>query len=366
MVRARSSAPIRIVINGRILNEAASPFTRLASWEVLRVLTGVPEADPVLVVPEDASLPGEIELPLIRLPRPIGEWAEAAFDHWHFPREARRQRADLVLFLHASAPLSSPAPVLSVYGDGDSLPGSDRRGGRLARALALGGLRGAQAVLRSEDVPVGDYHLPWFEVPAIVPSSFSPGPTADDRQVADRLGLAQSYVLAAGETEVTLPTLLAGWTWVEGAMGDSSSLLIANLGDVPERFAVDMADQLGVGDSVRTINPGDQDWAAVLRGASALLHGGGRRNAGLLRWALASGLPVSALLTPITESVLGPAGFLVPERDSRGLGAACLTLLVEEEVANSLKERGLDRAAGYRSEKARAAWAEALTTIRNL
>ena len=365
MGRAGCSAPIRIAINGRILSEAASPFSRLGAGEVLRVLAGVPEVDPVLVVPDDASLPGEIALPLRRLPRPIGEWAEAAFDHWHFPREARRQRADLVLCLHASAPLSSPAPAVSIYGDGDSLPGSGRRGGRVARALALGGLRGAQAVLRPKDIPVDDYRLRWFEVPPIVPSAFSPGPTADDRHVADRLGLAQSYVLAAGETEATLPTLLAGWTWVESAIGDSFSLLIANLGDVPARFAIEMADQLGVGDSVRGVHLGDQDWASVLRGASALLHGGGRRNAGLLRWALASGLPVSALSTPITDGVLGPAGFLVPERDSRGLGAACLTLLVEEQVANSLKERGLDRAAGYRSEKARAAWLAALTAIRN-
>jgi hypothetical protein len=80
---------------------------------------------------------------------------------------------------------------------------------------------------------------------------------------------------------------------------------MASLGDVAAHFAVEMAHQLGVGDSVRAIHVGDQDWAAVLRGASVLLHGGGRRNAGLLRWALASGLPVSALSTPITDSYWG-------------------------------------------------------------
>jgi glycosyltransferase involved in cell wall biosynthesis len=146
-------------------------------------------------------------------------------------------------------------------------------------------------------------------------------------------------------------------------MGDSFSLLIANLTEASTRFAAELADQLGVGESVRTVRLGDDDWPAALRGASALLHGGGRRNAGLLRWALASGLPVAALSTPITEAVLGPAGFLAPERDSRGLGAACLTLLVEEAVAGSLRERGLDRATRYRLENATAAWREALTGL---
>src|SRR3990172_1460830 len=163
MGRAGCSAPIRIAINGRILSEAASPSRRLGAGEVLRVLAGVPEVDPVLVVPDAAPLPGEIALPLRRLPRPIGEWAEVAFDHWHFPREARRQRADLVLCLHPSAPLASPAPVITLYGDGDSLPGSGRGGGRLARSLALGGLRGASAVLRWQDVPLDEYRFSWVE-----------------------------------------------------------------------------------------------------------------------------------------------------------------------------------------------------------
>ncbi len=360
MVRTGATDPIRIVVNGRILSDGAPPFARLVAAEMLRRLTGLADVRAVVVAPEDASVPSDVGLPVRRLPHTTGARAEAAFDHWHFPREARRQRADRVLCLHASAPLASPAPAISIYGDGESLPVSNRLGGRLARALALGGLRGARAVLRPDDIPVDNYQLPWVEVPPIVPAMFDPTPTGRDRQVSDRLGLAQSYVLTAGETEATLPTLLAGWTWVEGAVGDSYSLIMANLRDAPARFAAEVAGRLGIGDSVRSVQVGDQDWAAVLRGASALLHGGGRRNAGVLRWALASGLPVAAQSTPITDAVLGPAGFLVPEGDTRGLGAACLTLLVEEEVASSLRERGLRRAARYRSESTAAAWLEAL------
>jgi hypothetical protein len=150
MVRARSSAPIRIVINGRILNEAASPFARLASWEVLRVLAGVPEVDPVLVVPEDASLPGEIERDACRASPGMGQ---KRFDIGTF-REARRQRADLVLARTPGAHLQPAAPR-SIYGDGDSLPETTGAAGDW-RACARRDAR-RPGVLRPEDVPVDDY-----------------------------------------------------------------------------------------------------------------------------------------------------------------------------------------------------------------
>jgi len=250
--------------------------------------------------------------------------------------------------------------VVSLYGDGDSLPGSGRGGGRWARALALAGLRGAAGVLRMRDVPAEEHRLPWIEVPPIVPGGFYAEPTADDRRVAGELHLPEAYVLAVGESETSLGLLVTSWTWVEGPIGDSFSLLVASSQAAFPRLAVEAVDRLGLSDTVRAINVPDEAWPAVYRGASALLHGGGRQNVGALRWALASGLPVAAPSTPVTESVLGPAGFLAPDGDARRLGAACLTLLVENEVAASLRDRGLERAGGYRPDRAAQAWVEAL------
>jgi len=357
-----SASAIRIVINGRILSESASPFARLGAAESLRLLAGSSNLDPVLVIPDDVAVPDGSELPYRVLPRADSTLAEAAFDQWHFPGEARRLAARLILCLHASAPLASPAPVISLYGDGDSLPGPDLRGGRLARALALGGLRGAASVLRMQDVPVEDHRLPWIALPPIVPGVFHAEPPADDRRLAGTLDLPEAYVLVAGESEARLPLLIAGWTWVEGSVGESFNLLIASAAGSPPGVAIETANRLG-GQTVRTLDIPDEAWPAVFRGASVLLHGGGRRNAAALRWALASGLPVAAPSTPITDSVLGPAGFLVADGDSRSLGAACLTMLVEDEVAGSLRERGLERATAYRSESARRAWVEALTSF---
>ena len=355
-----SPIAIRLAINGRILSESASPFARLGAAELLRLLADSPDLDPVLVLPDDVAVPLGVEFPCRVLPRADTVLAEAAFDHWHFPGEARRFAAQLILCLHASAPLASPAPVVSLYGDGDSLPDPDHPGGRLARALALGGLRGAASVLRMQDAPVEDHRLPWIDLPPIVPGVFHAEPTADDRRFAEALGLPEAYVLAAGEPEASQPLLFAAWTWVEAPLGDSFTLLIASSRRSPPGVAVEMANRLGIGATVRALDVPDEAWPAVFRGASALLHGGRRRNTAALRWALASGLPVAAPSTPITDSVLGPAGFLVPDGNSRSLGAACLTTLVEDEVAGSLRARGLERAASYRTEGARAAWLEAV------
>jgi hypothetical protein len=69
---------------------------------------------------------------------------------------------------------------------------------------------------------------------------------------------------------------------------------------------------------------------------------------------------VAALTTPLSQSIVGPAGYLAAQPDARTLGAACLTLLVEEEIAASLREKGRERAKTYRPEAARPAWLEAL------
>ncbi len=85
-----------------------------------------------------------------------------------------------------------------------------------------------------------------------------------------------------------------------------------------------------------------------------------------LRWALASGTPVVGLKTPDFESVLGGAAYLVPPGDSRSLGAACLTVLIQERVSEPLRERGLLRAKEYLDDRVQVPLVELLTEISRL
>jgi hypothetical protein len=154
--------------------------------------------------------------------------------------------------------------------------------------------------------------------------------------------------------------LLAAWTWVESSLGDLFVLLLACPDATARDAAQRAADETGLGDTVRAVVLSDAEWPAAFRQGAALLHGGERPNAAALRWALAAGLPVAALSTPVSESILGPAGYLATLGEARALGAACLTLLVEEGVADDLRQKGLERAQSYQPGVAVPAWAAAL------
>lgn len=49
------------------------------------------------------------------------------------------------------------------------------------------------------------------------------------------------------------------------------------------------------------------------------------------------------------ESILGDAAYVTPADDTRALGAACLSLLVDDNLAESLRAAGVRRAAAFHS-----------------
>jgi glycosyltransferase involved in cell wall biosynthesis len=62
-----------------------------------------------------------------------------------------------------------------------------------------------------------------------------------------------------------------------------------------------------------------------------------------VRHALASGTPVAALETTLSSAMVGPAAYLVPGEDDRAMGAALITLLVEDEVREQLLKAAAGR-----------------------
>lgn len=57
---------------------------------------------------------------------------------------------------------------------------------------------------------------------------------------------------------------------------------------------------------------------------------------GSVRLALASGKPLVAVEESLTAAIAGPAAYLVRGDDARTFGAALVTVLVEQEIADSL------------------------------
>jgi hypothetical protein len=348
---------LRIAVNGRALDRRSPPLARLAAAHLVSSLAALDEFQVHLVATEPIwpdlfadPVSHVVSTPRRRLSSPV-------FDQLRFPNTAKQLGADLLLCVDVPAPISAPAPVVVWYGDGEIQASGDGFERRLQRALAVAGMRGAAAVLYAADTPVDAAGPRWASVPPCVP----PDVVAGQEGTAPRpSGLPEAYVLAACEPPSALPLLLTAWTWVESSLGDLFALLLACPDAITRDASQRAADARGLGETVRAVVLNDAEWPAAFRQGAALLHAGERANAAALRWALAAGLPAAALSTTVSESILGPAGYLATRNDARALGAACLTLLVEEGVADDLRQRGLERAQSYQPANAVPAWAAAL------
>jgi hypothetical protein len=159
---------------------------------------------------------------------------------------------------------------------------------------------------------------------------------------------------------------MAAWSWVAGALGEECTLVIVGGDEVVD----ERVDTLGVAEGVeQTIRWIERVSFAMLpalyRGAGVLMSAGSPSTGQELRWALACGLPIAAIETPKTAAVVGGAAYLIHSLDTRALGAACLTVVVNADVADDLRRLGLSRAGAYHDPSAQQAWTEALRSIVN-
>jgi glycosyltransferase involved in cell wall biosynthesis len=149
------------------------------------------------------------------------------------------------------------------------------------------------------------------------------------------------------DTEPTgLRKALAAWTWVDGSLGDSFPLVFVSDETAPQDRVSEAAAAFDVADSVRVRSPG-RDHPHLFREAAALLSVRPSAWGQPYRWALANGVPVAAFDTGAAGSIVGEAGYLVSDGSTRTLGAACLSVLVQDDLAESLRSKGLRRAESY-------------------
>jgi glycosyltransferase involved in cell wall biosynthesis len=65
------------------------------------------------------------------------------------------------------------------------------------------------------------------------------------------------------------------------------------------------------------------------------------------RHALACGKPVVASENLFSDALFGPAAYLAPAGDARALGAALITVVVEDSVAENLSQAARQRAESW-------------------
>lgn len=267
-------------------------------------------------------------------------WSRLVFEQNSVPRAAARLGLELVIYPHAAAPLRSQLPALALNFPYQSAPRSGILE-KLASAVAAAGARGAAGLIEIGE----DREVEGFTLPPYVGHGFRPLPGEGK---GAELDLPPEFVLCPGVSSESIPLLLASWSWVEGSLGDSYPLVVANGQPALDRMLLARARELDLQDSVRVLGQvGLSSTPRLFQSAAAMLCPQRLPWGQPLRWALATGLPIATVQSEGVESIVGDAAYVVPPGDARALGAACLTLLVEPEMARGLKDRGLIRATAF-------------------
>jgi len=294
------------------------------------------------------------------------------FEQMLFPAACRRLKADVAHVPYWGPPLSSPAPIVVTIHDVIPRLLPQYRGSRPAQlytALVSAAAQGVSLILADSDASKNDIvrelNIPAEKVRAVYLAAEERYSAIGDWQVDEpirkkyELEPEGGYALYFGGFDVrkNVRGLLSAWTWAAGSIGQTTPLVIGGRLPKPDgTFFEDfpaLARELGVADSVKFIGPVDEaDKPALYRGASVFLYPSRYEGFGLPPLeAMACGVPIVASSAASLPEVIGAAGYLIPPDDTRALGAALLTCVVEPTVADDLRARGLAQAKKFSWER---------------
>jgi glycosyltransferase involved in cell wall biosynthesis len=165
----------------------------------------------------------------------------------------------------------------------------------------------------------------------------------------------QGYVVAFGpfSDPAGLAALMESWRWAAHAMGEGWALHVAAYPSADSAHLEQMRAALDLpGPVLPAPLAGPLAAAELLAGAGAVLRLGR-----LCAWgdpllhALAAARPLAIEDAWGVDARVGPAAYLAPSGDWRALGAAVLTLLVQENIAEQISQAAQLRAAGWGSQE---------------
>jgi len=356
---------IRVLIDGwSLIYQPNSP----AAGHSLSLLTCRPdEAEVTLALPAEPPdwLVGRFN-PLVQ-PTLNGMRQRIRWEQRSLPTLAKDIRADLVHLSSATPALFGSVPnLLSPADSGETLhhPGFSSR---LRQALSAGGMARLAGLVWPSDLPPPTRETPVFRVaPALPFDRFVETPA--DRQEFDRLRLPESYILYHGPCHpAALRFLLESFGWAAGPVGENYPLLILGMDDTGREKLPELLAAHGLEGCVRAL-PVISPYTVLrlYRNCSALFHPAEITPWGNpLRNAIACGKPVVAGETSLSDALVGPAAYLAALGHPRELGAALLTVIVEEEVASQLSAAAIRRAAGWQTEVFRRELGEAYRILRD-
>jgi hypothetical protein len=341
---------MKIALDGRLIIERPLNPQSIQLRQWLHWLVSHPTSLQLSVFTREGGLDVREFLDLARTGTPSEVWPSLWFEQWEFPRMARRAGMDLMLYPRSNVPLISPIPY-AYFGGMRTYRPPYRFAERIAHALGVAGRTGAAAVLwpndRADQTQASNTQL----YMPFVPQVFTPDRSPVDKEIRKIYTLPDDYALI--HSDENLDPVLAAWTWVVSGIGEYYSLLILSTSGELDPPSLSRAEEFGISETLKVIHRCDPEHVAgIYRQAKVLISPGGNDSGKTLRWALASGVPIAGFRTLQNEGILGEAGYLVEPDQTRSLGAAVLSLLVQDELADELREKGLQKASAYQTEGA--------------
>lgn len=235
---------------------------------------------------------------------------------------------------------------------------------RLRVAAAWGSLARQPVLLWPSDLPRPNLDARFQVLPAIVhPAFLLPGvdnrPAQENFRQLTGMDLPETYILYHGpDAEADLRRLLSAWSWAAASIGNQYPMLLVG---VRGRQVENLLGQLGLEDNIHLLPELPVSaLAALYQGCSLLFHPAPLPAWGdPVRMAQACGKPVVALESQRSAALVGPAAYLAPfDVGGRALGAALLSVVVDESLSASLSARALDQAAHLNAQAFQMALAE--------
>lgn len=341
-----------------------------AALHLLTLLDARPPAiEPIVLLPAHPPewFPSEIETRL--QPTPNTSTAHLFWEQRTIPKVARQVGARLIHLTSPTPALFTPVPsIISPAGFGryeqdtqETLsllgyepffhPDSARSfSERLRHSIAAGALGQIAALCWPADLPYLYKNKLPTSVRQIPPSVHPAFLTPQTRtSLINANNLPEEYFLYHGPGDPsTLQVLFSAWSWVAAALGDTCRLCVLGLEDAQHQVGkqiteYDLEDDVKV---LPVLSP--QELAGVYQGSSGIFHPAPTSIwEGPLRLALSCGKPIVAAQTDLAEGLVGPAAYLVNRLDTRGMGAAIISILVEDSHAAELSQAAQERSAGW-------------------
>lgn len=345
---------MQLIYNGWALTHRPNSPAALHLLTLLKAHPPAVAAAVALPGPTLHSLPPGINV--IEVSLPDTDAARLTWEQFKLPGLARAAGAD---FVH------TPDSRASLFASVQTIAGAPETGGRLrgekagflaraADALAYGGMTRARACLWPADLSIPPGEQARSLAPAVHPAFQSAS-----SQTSGMPELPDTYILYHGPSnERSLRALLEVWNWAAGSIGEYYPLLLVGLTPAEQDRLARLLAEYGLTGTARPLPPLKVSaLAAVYRRAAALIHLQEPEPwCGSARLALAAGKPVVGLDGERMGALVGPAAYLArrgggPEAAHRALGAALISVIVEDSLADMLAQAARERSAGWSLEK---------------